>query len=80
MSRLMDQDLRDVLLVTRKALECPQIDEMRNQVLDCLIKIFRSEVGGFILSDQSSQELDYRGSIPRGVDRNLLDQYFQYYH
>jgi hypothetical protein len=52
MTTLVHRDLQDVLLITGRALECRDVDEMRRQVLDCLEIVFKADKSAFILADR----------------------------
>ena len=80
MRTLRDQDLKDVLLVTRVALDCDQMDEMRKEVLYYLEKIFRCDKCTFFLGDKSFKKLDFPGVVCRGFEEDWMAKFVHYYH
>jgi len=80
MTRLRDQDLKDVLLVTRAALECDRIDEMREEVLYHMERIFQCDKSTFFLTRKPYKELDFEGVAYRGFESKFMDEFVQYYH
>ena len=80
MSRLMERDLKDVLLVTRVALECNEMDEARRESLRQLERIFRCEKSTFFLSDADGLGLEYDGVVTRGFDHEFMCSYEAHFH
>lgn len=80
MTRLRDQDLKDVLLITRVALDCDRIDEMRKEVLYHLERIFQCDKSTFFLTRKPYKELDFEGVVYRGFESKFMDEFVQYYH
>jgi len=80
MTRLRDKDLKDVILVTRRALECDQIDEVRREVLSHLEGIFQCDKSTFFLADSSHKKLDFPGVITRGFESEFMKKFIQYFH
>jgi DNA-binding CsgD family transcriptional regulator len=80
MTELSHRDLQDVLSATRRALECSEVDEMREQVLYCLEKIFKCDVCSFFLAQKSREELDHAGGVARGVESRVRERYIQHYY
>jgi len=80
MSRLMERDLKDVLLVTRVALECNQMDEARRESLRQLERIFRCEKSTFFLADAHGIGLEYGGVVTRGFDFEFMNLYEAHFH
>jgi hypothetical protein len=80
MTRLREQDLKDVLLVTRAALECDRIDEMREEVLYHLERIFQCDKSTFFLAPKPYKNLDFSGVIYRGFEKRFMNEFIQYYY
>jgi DNA-binding CsgD family transcriptional regulator len=80
MTRLRDQDLKDVLLVTRAALECDRIDEMREEVLYHMERIFQCDKSTFFLTRKPYKNVDFAGVVYRGFENKFMDEFIQYYH
>ncbi|MBI4776857.1 MAG: hypothetical protein HY788_22200 [Deltaproteobacteria bacterium] len=80
MSRLMERDLKDVLLVTRAALECNEMDEARKESLRQLEHIFRCDKSTFFLADAHGIGLEYDGVVTRGFDFEFMNLYEAYFH
>ena len=72
------KDLNDVLTVSRIALECQKVDELRNEVLSLLNKIFNSEKANFFLTHSSGQLILDR-VVKQGVEDKAIGQYREYY-
>jgi len=79
MGTLGHRDLRDVLFVTRAALECGEIDEMRMEVLSSLERIFKCSLSGFQLASGTHDKLDLDRAVVRGSDSETSKKY-RYYH
>ena len=76
MAVLTHHDVKDVLIVTHKALESKTIDEMRNQVLDCLEIIFKADKSAFIIADSFGSSFDYQeGMVYRGFEPSFNIRY-----
>ena len=80
MSRLMERDLKDVLLVTRVALECNEVDEARRESLRQLERIFRCDKSTFFLADAGGTGLEYGGVVTRGFDFEFMNMYEAHFH
>ncbi len=80
MSALSNQDLKDILHVTRVALDCDHIDTMREEVLYQLEKIFRCDKCTFFLADSSFKKLDYSGVVNLGFEKEWMEKHIQHYH
>ena len=80
MPALSNQDFRDILHVTRVALDCDNIDTMRTELLYQLQNIFRCDKCTFFLAYSSSNALDLPGVIIRGFEKDWMNRYIQYYH
>ncbi len=72
------KDLNDVLIVSRIALECKKVDELRNEVLSLLKKIFKSEKANFFLAHSSGQLILDR-VVKQGVEDRAMGQYHEYF-
>jgi DNA-binding CsgD family transcriptional regulator len=63
MPTLGRQDLKDVLLVANVALSCTEIEDLKHQVLRCLMTVFQSDHSACALAGSSFNELDYERTI-----------------
>jgi DNA-binding CsgD family transcriptional regulator len=80
MPALGHKDIKDVLLVTHRALGCLNIGEMFREVLSCLEIIFKADKSAFILADSSGNAFNYHdGMIYRGFDNAFNERYLSYY-
>ena len=78
---LNHQDLKDVLFVVGRALECSEIDDMRREVLSCVEGILQCDQSTFFLGNKKTyKDLDYVGGVTRGIDPEFLHQYIRHYH
>jgi DNA-binding CsgD family transcriptional regulator len=81
MTEINHQDLKDVLFVVGRALECSEIDDMRREVLSCLEKILHCDQSTFFLGSRKTyKDLDYAGGVTRGIDPEFLHQYICHYY
>jgi DNA-binding CsgD family transcriptional regulator len=81
MTDLNHQDLKDVLFVLGRALECNEVDEMRKEVLSSMEEIFQCDSSTFFLGDgKTYKNLDYARGVTRGIDPEFLRRYIRYYH
>ncbi|UCF92413.1 MAG: helix-turn-helix transcriptional regulator [Desulfobacterales bacterium] len=80
MTRLIDRDFMDVLLVTRAALEHNDLDEMRREVLKHLDRIFKCDKSTFFLAAHGWQTLDFDGVVSHGFDKDYMQQFIDYYY
>jgi DNA-binding CsgD family transcriptional regulator len=72
------KDLNDVLTVSRIALECKRVDELRNEVLSLLKKNFNCEKANFFLTHSSGQLILDR-VVKQGIEDKAIGQYHDYY-
>jgi DNA-binding CsgD family transcriptional regulator len=77
---LSGRDLKDVLLVSRAALECAGVNELRNEVLRLLEDVFKSGSSNFFLCCGSDQKVNLEQVITRGVTEKHLKSFRQYYY
>lgn len=77
---LSDRDLKDVLLVSRIALECNQVNELRREVLTVLEKTFKADSSNFFLIYGSDQKVSLDHVINRGIEDKFLSLFRQYYY
>lgn len=80
MENMSSQDMRDILLIGATALDCQQVDELREATLHHLEKIFSSESGNFFIDRESSGELDLDRVVSFGIEPGYLQQFREYYH
>jgi len=77
---LATQDLMDVLLVSRSALECNAVDELIHELLRHLESIFKTGNSNFFLTRHLAQALNLDRVITRGIDDKFIRQFREYYH
>jgi DNA-binding CsgD family transcriptional regulator len=74
------RDLEETLMVTRTALECNKVDELRCEALRLLEKVFKTESSNFFLSIDPDQRINLDHVISRGIEERFLTQFRQYYY
>lgn len=74
------QDLMDVLLVSRTALECNRAEELVSELLRHLERIFKTGNSTFFFARYLAQALDLDRVITRGIEEKFLFQFREYYH
>jgi DNA-binding CsgD family transcriptional regulator len=79
MGKLGVKDLNDVLWVSRTALECNKVDELRNVVLGLLEKIFKTDKGNFFLTHSSGQ-LILDNVVKLAIEDKAINKYREYYY
>lgn len=79
-NELRSQDLKEVLLISRSALECTTPDELIRQVLSQLEHIFKTGSLNFYYASRSSEELNLHGAVGRGIEDKFFIQFRDYYH
>jgi DNA-binding CsgD family transcriptional regulator len=77
---LSDRDLKDVLLVSRLALECSQVNELREEMLRLLEQVFKTEDSNFFLCGGPDQKINLDHVISRGIEKEAINHYRQYYY
>ena len=77
---LRGRDLSDVLHVSRAALECNEVNELRREVLRLLEEVFKTQSCNFFLCTGRNQKVDLNDVITRGVGDSFLEQFRQYYY
>ena len=77
---LRDRELNDVLLVSRTALECGQVNELRKEVLRLLEQVFKAESSNFFITHGPDQKVSFDQVINRGIDDKFLSLFSQYYY
>jgi len=74
------QDLMEVLLVSRSALECNTVDELIPELLRHLEGIFKTGNSTFFFARHFAQALNLDRVITRGIEDKFLTQFRDYYH
>jgi len=74
------QDLMDVLLVSRNALECNAVDELIHELLRHLEGIFKTGNSNFFLTRHLAQALNLDRVITRGIDDKFIKRFREYYY
>lgn len=77
---LATQDLMEVLMVSRTALECRTVDELISETLRQLEGIFKSGNSTFFFARHLAQTLNLDRVITRGIDDSFLTEFRKYYH
>jgi DNA-binding CsgD family transcriptional regulator len=78
MKKVAACDLKDVVLVSRRALECCQTDKLRSEMLCLLEQIFKADSANFFIT--CNEQLSFERIISRNIEEKFLTQYRQYYH
>jgi len=79
-NELRTQDLMEVLLISRTALECAKSDELLSQVLPQLEHIFKTGSLNFFYARRNRQELNLDRAVGRGIEDKFFTQFREYYH
>jgi len=66
--------------VSRTALECGQVNELRREILRLSEQVFKAESGNFFLTGGSDQKVSFDQVITRGIDDKFLSLFRQYYY
>ena len=74
------QDLMEVLMVSRAALECNTADELIPELLRHLEGIFKTGNSTFFFALHLAQALNLDRVITRGIENKFLIQFRDYYH
>ncbi len=74
------QDLMEVLMVSRTALECNTVEELIPELLRHLEGIFKTGNSTFFFALHLAQTLNLDRVITRGIEDNFLIQFRDYYH
>ena len=74
------QDLMEVLMVSRTALECNTVDELIPELLRHLESIFKTGNSTFFFALHLAQALNLDRVITRGIENKFLIQFRDYYH
>lgn len=77
---LATQDLMEVLLVSRTALECNTADGLIRELLRHLEGIFKTGSSNFFFTRHLAQALNLDRAITRGIDDKFITQFREYYH
>ncbi len=77
---LATQDLMEVLMVSRSALECNTVDELIGELLRHLEGIFKTGNSNFFFGRHLSHELNLDRVITRNIDDRFIRQFREYYH
>lgn len=79
-NELRTQDLMEVLLISRTALECTKSDELLSQVFPQLEQIFKTGSLNFFYARRNKQELDHNRAVGQGIEEKFFGQFREYYH
>ena len=74
------QDLMEVLMVSRTALECNTVDELIPELLRHLEGIFKTGNSTFFFTRHFARALNLDRVITRGIEDKFLIQFRDYYH
>ena len=74
------QDLMEVLMVSRTALECNTVDELIPELLRHLEGIFKTGSSTFFFNRHFAQALNLDRVITRGIEDKFLAQFRDHYH
>lgn len=73
------RELNELLLDSRDALECRNVDELRSKILSRLIDIFGSDKGNFFLTRSGGKRLNLDNVVKLGVEDKAIHHYREYY-
>ena len=79
-AELNNRDLRDVLDLGRTVLECRDPDELRRVALELMERSFGCDSANFFLTRRNGSKLDLAEVIARGVTREKLHLFREYYY
>ena len=77
---LSSRDLKDVLLISRTALECSQVNELRKEVLRLLEEVFKADSSNFFLCTGPDQKTNFDQVVNRAIEDKFLSQFREYYY
>ena len=77
---LRERDFKDVLLIIRKALASTAIEELQQEVLNRMAKVFGCDQSHFFLPRKCLREFDFEHALYKGVDEKYKARYVNYYH
>lgn len=77
---LATQDLMEVLMVSRAALECKTVDELIPELLRHLEGVFKTGNNNFFFSRRVADALDLDRVVTRGIEKGFIAQFREYYH
>ncbi len=78
MKKMGTYDLKDVLLVSRRAFECCQTDKLRREMLCLLEQVFKADSANFFIARNG--QVSFERIISRNIENKFLTQYHQYYY
>ncbi len=78
--RLSDLDLKEVLQISRVALECDHSIELTQEVLCLMETVFKTSCSNFFFSLPWADELDINRAISLTISRAFLERFRKYYH
>ena len=76
---LASRHVEEALTVTRTALECNDVDELRCEVLRLLEKVFKTGSSNFFLTGAQDQRLNLERVVSRGIEDSFIAQFRRYY-
>jgi DNA-binding CsgD family transcriptional regulator len=79
LTKLKDQDLRDILSTVDIALNCSDLDELRRQLLHEVQRIFWCDKSTFFLAHKTHEEIDFAGMLTQGYSDDVIVPYIQRY-
>jgi len=80
MNRLSYHSLKDILQVTKLALECQSTDELRSATLPIMQQAFNCCGLSFLLTSDDGKHLDFHNIVCRGAGIEGLPSWRSYYH
>lgn len=78
--RLSDLDLKEVLQVSRVALECDDAIELTEEVLGLMERVFKTSCSNFFFSLAWADELDLNRVISLTISEAFLEKFRKYYY
>ncbi len=73
-------DLKEVLLVSRVALECKKVDELLSEALRLMERIFRTGSNNFYFARRDGISTNLERPITRGLEERFKAKFVEYYH
>jgi DNA-binding CsgD family transcriptional regulator len=77
---LSTRDLKEVLLVSRVALECKRVDELLSEALRLMERIFRTGSNNFYFARRDGISTNLDRPITRGLEERFKAEFTEYYH
>ena len=78
--RLSAQDLKEVLQISRAALECDRSEELAREVLRLMETVFKTSCNNFFFSHAWENKLDFHRTISLTISQAAFDRFRKYYH